>query len=163
MRSLPYMRDSDTSREAAESMASIAPTIRQRVYQYILSQGHFGSTDDEIEVGLSMSHQTASARRRELEKCGAVYRTDERRPTRSGRRAGVYRAVPGAYSGTRIGRPLKAPEDALTYQVSLLLTQGQGRALERMARREGRQKGVAARRCLVEGFEAITGSAMSGQ
>lgn len=90
---LPFS-NSTTSRDAAESIdGSASKTMRERVMAYIRSQGRKGATDDEIEVALSMSHQTASARRRELALKIRIQATGERRPTRSGRAAQVWIAI----------------------------------------------------------------------
>ena len=93
---LPFVKGSDTSRAAAE-----------KVYDYIVSRGDYGATDDEIAVSLELRHQTASPRRRGLVIMGAVYATEERRPTRSGQTATVWRAVPGLDVRKPQGRPPK--------------------------------------------------------
>jgi predicted transcriptional regulator len=70
-------------------MIGCAPKIRDEVERVIKASGRDGMTDDEIEVALGLRHQTASARRRELELMGRVFRVGTR-ATRSGRQAGVY-------------------------------------------------------------------------
>ncbi len=85
-----YVRGSDTSKGAADSMEDAAPFLRGKVLAHIRMSGSRGATDDELEVALGLSHQTASARRRELELLGQVMKTMQRRKTRSGRTAGVY-------------------------------------------------------------------------
>ena len=57
---LPFVKGSDTSRAAADSMRKHAPTLRQRVYDYIVSKGEHGATDDEIASELNLRHQMAS-------------------------------------------------------------------------------------------------------
>jgi predicted ArsR family transcriptional regulator len=79
----------DTSEEAAESMVGSAAAIRARVFQFVVA--HDGATCDEVEVALKLKHQTASARLWELEGRGLLVKTMERRLTRSGRSARVYR------------------------------------------------------------------------
>lgn len=81
---------SDTSEAAAASMEEAAPLLRERVLCFFIAQGQRGATDDEVELALGLSHQTASARRRELELGGKIQKTPNRRKTRSGRTAGVY-------------------------------------------------------------------------
>jgi len=83
----PYVKNSPTSRAAAESIPVSAETA---VRDYIHSCGSRGTTDSEIEIALNMRHQTASARRRTLEKKGVVVLAEEKRKTDSGRMAGVY-------------------------------------------------------------------------
>lgn len=70
------------------------PTDAWRVLDFIRSQGDRGATDDEIEVALGLPHQTASARRRDLEKGGQIYNTSARRRTRTGTPAAVWRVRP---------------------------------------------------------------------
>ena len=87
----PHVRGSDTSRAAAESMVSNTGRLKQMIIAHLRIEG--GCTCDEIEVALSMRHQTASARIRELRDSGAIVDTGERRKTRSGRNAAVYTLV----------------------------------------------------------------------
>lgn len=88
--SAPYVKDSETSKAAAKE---INKADRQRVLDYIVSKGREGSTDYELERDLELKHQTASARRRGLEQSGLVVLSDKKRPTDSGRQAGVYVSV----------------------------------------------------------------------
>lgn len=80
----------DTSIAAAGEIAGDAASLRERVWRYIDSPGHWGRTCDEVEYALAMRHQTASARIRELVLAGRLIDSGERRLTRSGRRAAVY-------------------------------------------------------------------------
>jgi hypothetical protein len=89
----PYVAQSDTSREAAYSVAPTAASMRASVLRLFVHRGQHGATDDEIERSLGMLHQTASARRRELQLGGYIERTERRRLTSSGRSAGVYVAT----------------------------------------------------------------------
>ena len=84
----------DTSAAAYESLTE--PTLanlKKRVYDYIASRPQGEATCDEVEIGTGLSHQTASARVRDLVKAGLIVDTGARRPTRSGRGARVYRKV----------------------------------------------------------------------
>lgn len=85
----PHVVGSDTSEAAAKSIKAQVPTMQRAVLDCI-SRGRDGRTCDEVEVWLSMSHQTASARIRDLVKAGAIVDSGQRRPTRSGRKAAVY-------------------------------------------------------------------------
>lgn len=89
----PYS-DGDTSRDAAVAAQAVAPKDRARVLGVIRARGSQGATDDEIEVALGLSHQTASARRRELVLAGEVVEAGGKRLTRSGSPAKVWRAKP---------------------------------------------------------------------
>lgn len=89
---LPSVRDSDPSTDAAESMVPHAPTDRRRVLDLISRLG--SATCDEAELALQLRHQNASARFWELERDGKILKTETRRVTRSGRTAKVYILAP---------------------------------------------------------------------
>jgi hypothetical protein len=104
----PSVAGSETSRAAAESMVPCVAKIREMVRLQIVIMSQFqGATCDEIEVHLALSHQTASARIRELYLGGHIdYRRNAdgtlvKRKTRSGRNAQVY--VVRGY-GKEVGR-----------------------------------------------------------
>ena len=86
-----FVKGSSTSRDAAASMADVAPSLRDRVYQEIWSCED-GLTDDELEQRTRLKHQTVSARRRELVLDGFV-REAGKRLARSGRKATVWVVV----------------------------------------------------------------------
>jgi len=87
----PYVRHSDTSKAAAESVRESAPTMRERVLTCIRHNGNL--TCFEVEQILSMAHQTASARIRELALKGKIRDSGKRRATGSGRKAVVWVVV----------------------------------------------------------------------
>jgi len=87
----PFVKGSETSEDAADSIESVRHSIKEKVRRFFVHSGIYGATDDEIELSLRLRHQTASARRRELELSGHIVKTGRKRPTRSGRSAGVYR------------------------------------------------------------------------
>ena len=66
---------------------------RVRIYEYIISRGKQGATDEETEEALSLSHQTVSAVRGELSRMNALVDTCECRLTRTGNKATVRVAV----------------------------------------------------------------------
>lgn len=86
---VPYVEGSDTSHAAAVDYAKFLRADMSRVYQCIFSSLD-GMTCDEVEQTLSMRHQTASARIRDLVLANMVYDTGLRRKTSSGRAARVY-------------------------------------------------------------------------
>ncbi len=90
--SVPFAKGSATSRAAAESMRPCLGEIEARVYRAFQQAGQRGLTTDEAEQVLALPHQTVSARVNGLAKKELLCLTDERRPTRSKRMAGVYRA-----------------------------------------------------------------------
>jgi predicted transcriptional regulator len=85
---LPPHVDQDTSREAARAIKEDANTIRARIRELIGQSS--GLTCDEVEMKTGLSHQTASARIRELALLGDIVDSSQRRPTRSGRKAIVW-------------------------------------------------------------------------
>ena len=95
------------SREAYASVDHA--TAKARVLEYLTMCGSEGATDDEIEVALSMIHQTASSTRRGLVKDGEVVNAGRRRVTRTGRGATVW-IVRHANRTPTPHRPPKTPE-----------------------------------------------------
>jgi len=85
----------DTSKQAFDSMGPNFPNLNEKVYSFIAGKGAEGATCDEIEVALQLRHQTASSRITHLTFIERLIRTETRRLTRSGRRAGVYIVKPG--------------------------------------------------------------------
>lgn len=88
-----FERLSQTSRQAAASMEEVAGSLRAAVLADIRACGLLGATCDEVEVRLSLRHQTASARIRELALKGSIVDSGQTRPTRSGRPAAVHVGV----------------------------------------------------------------------
>jgi predicted transcriptional regulator len=100
-----------------------ASTKRAQVFRFILRAGEHGAIEEEIERGLRMPHQTASARRNELTKRGLIYSTGEKRQTRHNRPATVWRV--------RFKEPEPAP--ALTpYEERERKERGQGMVEKRV-------------------------------
>ena len=104
----PYVRGSDTSKAAADSMQPHLGNLEARVLSVIRS-GPDGRTDDEVEVITELSHQSASARRRGLVLKGLVKDSGTRRKTRSGRTAVVWIAIE---EGNPNDRMEHVPEEA---------------------------------------------------
>lgn len=89
----PHVKDSDTSRAAAESQIPTVMSLQSLVLLRVLHAGRRGLTCDEIEEQMSGRHQTISARVRELVQLGRIRDLGLRRKTRSGRNARVYVAT----------------------------------------------------------------------
>jgi len=93
----PYVRGSETSREAADSIKPHANTLCRKILDSIVLSTS-GLTCDEAERHLQLSHQTCSARFRDLSSCQPplirkAFNPDGtllKRPTRSGRKAQVF-------------------------------------------------------------------------
>lgn len=86
---LPYQRNSETSRLAAESSRPRAPTDRATILEYLLAQGERGATNEEISDALGIKLQTVCPRVLELRQADQVVSAG-RRATRSGRLAEVW-------------------------------------------------------------------------
>jgi predicted transcriptional regulator len=89
-----FVQGSDTSEDAADSLDDRTLGRLRRLVLDRVSGSPSGATCDEIEVALELRHQTASARLRELQLMGWVETSNEKRLTRSGRMAHVYRRQP---------------------------------------------------------------------
>lgn len=79
----------ETSVDAAQSMKLPAAVIREQIARYVEAQNLNGATCDEVEIALGISHQTCSARFKDLKDAGRFIQTEDKRPTRSGRNAFV--------------------------------------------------------------------------
>ena len=92
----PFAAHSETSRLAAESQTDANRLLDMaRIYNLIKSRGDYGSTCDEAELTLGMSHQTCSARISEMADPQKglpmqLIQSGQRRRTRTTRTAGVY-------------------------------------------------------------------------
>lgn len=84
------MTISTYSHRAYESIKPVAPRIEAEVLCFIQGRGVDGSTSDECEAALGLTHQCCSARFNQLAKLGVITLSGEARKTRSGRKAGVY-------------------------------------------------------------------------
>lgn len=85
----PYVVGSPTSKAAALAALPDLGRLEGLVLACIVNASD-GMTDDEIEVALGRSHQSASARRRGLVQKKLVADSGRTRPTRSGRHAVVW-------------------------------------------------------------------------
>lgn len=103
----PHQVHSDTSEAAADEIADVALCVRERVYEYIKSQGEHGATDDEIHDFFQIDKNTTAPRRRELQLKGLVIDSGNRRQTKAKRWAVVWVAasfagvVPGPRKSTK--------------------------------------------------------------
>ena len=70
-----------TSIEAAEAIADLTPTLRGKVYGYIVGRRDVGATRHEISAGLGLKLQTVCGRCNELLKQGLIFQTAETRET----------------------------------------------------------------------------------
>lgn len=95
--------DPETSHEAAASMVEGAGRQREIVYAYLATTTRRLTADDIDKYLANLNpawpRTTAGRRLPELEALGLVERLEEKRPTRSGRKAFLWRAVPGLHRG----------------------------------------------------------------
>ena len=89
----PYQPHSETSKAAAES---VKPDKGRAAVLACLRQHPNGLTDEEIQGLTGLSPSTERPRRVELWRSSAVFDSGERRKTRSGRSAVVWRIVPAS-------------------------------------------------------------------
>lgn len=110
MNSVPYVRGSDTSEQAAESVRLSSLTDEAKVLT-LIREHPMGLTDDAIELHLGLRHQNASARRKGLVDKGKVKDSGHRRRTRSGRFAVVWVAGydPDPIRGAKAARGMPRP------------------------------------------------------
>ena len=80
----------ETSLAAHDSMRYEFPKIHRRIIAYLSDYPFYGTTCDEAEIELDMSHQTCSAAFTKLKNRGVINDTGKRRRTRSGRPAIVW-------------------------------------------------------------------------
>jgi len=88
----PVWRPWWTTSQAA--YASVKPHLGRLQTRILEEIERRPSTDDEIEQRLDLLHQTASATRRCLVKAGRIIDSGDRRKTRSGRKAIVWKVKP---------------------------------------------------------------------
>ncbi len=86
----PFVRQSETSRQAAHRIADVAPTIKSQVLRFIESRGERGATDEEMQTTLQLDPSTQRPRRRELQLAGVIRNSGDFRKTKSGRLATVW-------------------------------------------------------------------------
>lgn len=81
----------DTAQAAARQLPN-AGTDRRRVLTFLRVSG--GATDEEIQTGLHLDPSTERPRRVELVNAGLAHASPDRRLTRSGRQAIVWKVNP---------------------------------------------------------------------
>lgn len=93
----PPTNGTDTSDAAAASIRKIVGKQLEEVLGLIRTAGMSGRTTDEVEEITGGKHQAISARFHDLHTTGRIYcnvdDSKDRRPTRSGRMARIYRAI----------------------------------------------------------------------
>jgi transcription initiation factor IIE alpha subunit len=90
MPTLPAIKHSPESQQAALQAAPSAGTKRAAVLRFIESRGKHGATDDEIQCGLGMNPSTQRPRRIELYEGHHIAKLKSTRLTRGNRQAVVW-------------------------------------------------------------------------
>ena len=103
-----YVIGSDTSKDASSSLELVLNDLQLLVLKAI-EESPNGMTCDEVEIRLSLRHQTASARVNELMEAKYIVDSGERRKTSSGRKATVWKA-----RGLVVSEPQKPEEGTET-------------------------------------------------
>lgn len=88
-------------RDAPDTSKAVERKIREGTLQWRLLElfralPNHGLTDDEIERNTHLTHQSVSAARNTLMRKGYIADSGQRRPTRSGNEAIVWKVVPDA-------------------------------------------------------------------
>lgn len=86
---------SPNSLAAYANAEATGPQRRKAVYEFVLSRGEEGATDDEVIQHLGIQHASMASTRHDLENLGALVGTDRNRPTVAGNLAEVWVGVPG--------------------------------------------------------------------
>ena len=87
-------RDPATSRDAAQAARRAAASHRARILAALEAAGSLGATYVELAGATGLEPVAVNRRLCELRRMGVAMRLDVTRPTPSGNRAHVYRAVP---------------------------------------------------------------------
>ncbi len=91
-----YQPHSDTSKAAAEGSKESSKRQAEDIFQWMASRGMTGATIDEGVLFLSARFgrdMQASPRFRQLELAGRIVKTSDKRETRTGHKAVVYRVA----------------------------------------------------------------------
>ncbi|MCH8824813.1 MAG: hypothetical protein IH984_15045 [Planctomycetes bacterium] len=86
----PAVRSSSTSCEAARQMKSKAPHLKRRILKFLIEQREAGTTDEEIQLALSITGNSERPRRVSLVNLGLKHSSRHTRSTQSGARATVW-------------------------------------------------------------------------
>lgn len=96
---VPFQVNSDTSRQAAESIGDHLSRLEELVYWSIHDAGERGRNCWEVEMDTHISRQCSSARLNGLVKKGRIRDSGIRRITNTGRRAVVYVVIHNVSQG----------------------------------------------------------------
>ncbi len=91
MSSAPFVRGSETSRAAADSVVDEVRSMKETIYDLMAAAGAHGMTCSQVEqIMTHRQHQSISARIRGLVLDGRIADSGRKRPGASGRNQRVY-------------------------------------------------------------------------
>lgn len=100
----PYVGGSDTSLAAAKAMAGRAPTQREMVYEFIVSQGMNGATAIEVGRHFGFDHNVYSSRTNELWNELRIFPVAKRRRDPETKKLGYVMIADVTFDEYRAGR-----------------------------------------------------------
>lgn len=149
----PYRHESDTSRQAAETLTT-AHKYREALLNILEERGSQGITIDEFAACLSVPPNAVSGRFSELAEASLICKTPMRRKTRSGKDAVVY--LKGSWTDHAV--PAQGPASRLDVYKTQLAIKGHGHVVPRNdGKKEGCGGPLRCRQCHIEKsyFEAM--------
>lgn len=87
-----------TSMAVAKKMFPKSGSLRRKVYDYFISCGNYGATDQEIETNLNMSGNTVRPTRQSLQKDGYIIDSGLIRKNQNGNSCIVW-SIPATVQG----------------------------------------------------------------
>lgn len=130
-----YRHESDTSREAAETLTT-AQVYRQALLDQLERRGMEGITIDEFAQAMSVPPNAVSGRFSELANVDKICKTPMRRKTRSGKNACVY--LLGKWTDHMVPAAEPTPAEKLRDLKTKLAMTGHGHVIPRNdGKREG--------------------------
>jgi len=87
---LPYIAESETSKQAANLIEPNAAALLGKVLAFLRKRGNYGATDEEMQDEMPIQPSTQRPRRVDLVNRGLVIDSGLTRKTKSGRNAVVW-------------------------------------------------------------------------
>jgi hypothetical protein len=89
--------DGEFKKQRREKKVARREVFRRKVFDWFVSRGKRGATDDECQIDMNLSHQSQTVRRWELMKAGLVRDSGRKLPTQTGCPAIVWVATGKPY------------------------------------------------------------------
>jgi len=90
---LPYVDESETSKQAADLIEPKASALLGKVLAFLRNKGEYGATDEEMQDQMPIPPSTQRPRRIDLVNRGLVMDSGLTRKTKAGRNAVVWVAI----------------------------------------------------------------------